>query len=132
MSRQAVILPAVASVHKEPSFSSEMISQALMWENVKIQETYENWHQIKMEDGYDGWIHSFYLHYSEPLAVEYTFVTDRYVPIYYEKDNESSIASLLSYGTYVPIADKIGDSLKIYLPDGNTGYMVSQKHVQKR
>ena len=132
MSRQAVISPSVAPVHKEPEFSSEMISQALMWEKVKIQETYENWHQIKMEDGYDGWIHSFYLHYSEPLAVEYTFVTDRYVPIYYEKDNESSIASLLSYGTYVPIADEIGDLLKIYLPDGNTGYMVSQKQVEER
>ena len=51
MSRQAVISPSVAPVHKEPEFSSEMISQALMWEKVKIQETYENWHQIKMEDG---------------------------------------------------------------------------------
>ena len=61
MSRQAVISPSVAPVHKEPEFSSEMISQALMWEKVKIKETYENWHQIKMEDGYDGWIHSFYL-----------------------------------------------------------------------
>ncbi|SVD89221.1 uncharacterized protein METZ01_LOCUS442075, partial [marine metagenome] len=37
-----------------------MISQALMWEKVKIQETSENWHQIKMEDGYEGWMHNFY------------------------------------------------------------------------
>ena len=50
MSRKAVILPAVAPVHKEPSFISEMISQALMWETVNIQEAYENWYQIKMED----------------------------------------------------------------------------------
>ena len=132
MTRHAIISSSVAPVHKEPEFSSEMISQALMWENVKIKENYQNWHQIKMEDGYDGWIHSFYLHYREPLSVEYTFVTDRYVPIYYEKDNERSIAFLLSYGTYVPIADEVGDLLKIYLPDGNTGYMVYQKQVEKR
>ena len=132
MSRQAVICPAVAPVHKEPVFSSEMISQALMWENVKIQENYQNWHQIKMEDGYDGWIHSFYLLYREPLSVEYTFVTDRYVPIYYEKDNESSIAFLLSYGTYVPIAEDFDDLVKIYLPDGNIGYIDHQKQVEKK
>ena len=131
MDRQAIISPSVAPVHKEPEFSSEMISQALMWENVKIQENYQNWHQIKMEDGYDGWIHTFYLYYCEPLAVEYTFVTDRYVPIYYEKDNESSIASLLSYGTYVPVLEKNVDFVKIHLPDGKSGYIKPQKQIIK-
>ena len=91
MSRQAIILPAVASVHKEPSFSSEMISQALMWETVKIQETYENWYQIKMEDGYDGWIHSFYIYRRDPEELEYIFITMRAVPVYKERDNTNSI-----------------------------------------
>ena len=50
MSCQAVIFPSVAPVHKGPEFSSEMISQALMWEYVKIINTYENWYQIHMED----------------------------------------------------------------------------------
>jgi len=94
MNRQAVISPAVAPVHKEPMFCSEMISQALMWENVQIQETFENWYQIRMEDGYDGWIHSFYLHYCEPLAVKHILVTDRAVPVLYEVDTLNSIAGL--------------------------------------
>jgi len=131
MNRQAVILPAVAPVHKEPSFISEMISQALMWETVKIQEAYENWYQIKMEDGYDGWIHSFYLEFRKSLKVEHTFVTDRSVPVFYEIDQLNSLATLLSYGTYVPIAEKTDDYLKIYLPDGKTGYMKPQKQVEK-
>ena len=132
MSRQAVIFPAVAPVHKEPSFSSEMISQALMWETVKIQEDYENWYQIKMEDGYDGWIHSFYLKFRESLKVEHTFVTDRSVPLFYEIDNLSSIAALLSFGTYVPIDEKADDYLKIYLSNGKTGYMKPQKQIAKK
>ncbi len=131
MNRQAVILPAVAPVHKEPSFISEMISQALMWETVKIQEAYENWYQIKMEDGYDGWIHSFYLEFRKSLKVEHTFVTDRSVPVFYEKDHLSSLAALLSYGTYLPIDEKTEDYLKIYLPDGKTGYMKPQVQVEK-
>ena len=120
MSRKAVILPAVAPVHKEPFFISEMISQALMWETVNIQEAYENWYQIKMEDGYDGWIHSFYLEFRESLKVEHTFVTDRSVPVFYDIDQLNSLVALLSYGTYVPIAEKTDDYLKIYLPDGKT------------
>ena len=131
MNHQAIIAPAVAPVHKEPVFSSELISQALMWENVKIQETHENWYQIRMEDGYDGWIHSFYLNYCEPLSVEHTFVTNRAVPVFYETDKLKKIATLLSYGTYVPVAEKNGDFLKIYLPDGNSGYMEPQKQVMK-
>ena len=129
MNRQAVISPAVAPVHKEPVFSSEMISQALMWENVQIQETFENWYQIRMEDGYDGWIHSFYLEFHKSLKVEHTFVTDRSVPVFYEIDQLNSLATLLSYGTYIPIAEKTDDYLKIYLPDGKTGYMKPQKQV---
>ena len=68
MRKRAVIASAVAPVHKQPVFSSEMISQALMWENVRIHETYKNWYQICMEDGYEGWIHSFYLHDGEPRS----------------------------------------------------------------
>ena len=49
-----------------------------------------------MEDGYDGWIHSFYLHYSEPLSTEYTFVTDRYVPVYHEKYNEDPMDAAIN------------------------------------
>ncbi|SVD31373.1 uncharacterized protein METZ01_LOCUS384227, partial [marine metagenome] len=108
-----------------------MISQALMWETVNIQEAYENWYKIKMEDGYEGWLHSFYLEFRKSLKVEHTFVTDRSVPVFYEKDHLSSLAALLSYGTYLPIDEKTDDYLKIYLPDGKTGYMKPQIQVEK-
>ena len=132
MKEQAVISSAVAPIHKQPIFSSEMISQGLMWEKVLIQETYKNWHQISMEDGYDGWIHSFYLQHSEPLVGEHTFVTNRAVPVYYEIDKMSSIAALLSYGTYVPMAENKDDLCEIYMPDGKSGYMEPQKQIVKK
>ena len=132
MNRHAVISTTVAPVYKQPVFSSEMISQALMCESVQIQESHENWYQICMEDGYDGWIHSFYLEYRESFPEEHTFITERSVPVFYEIDNMNTIAALLSYGTYVPMIEKIGNFDKIYLPNGNTGYMKSQKQVLKK
>ena len=82
MSLQAVILPAVAPVYAQPTFSSEMITQGLMWENVRIMATDENWYQISMKDGYNGWIHSFYLYHCKPASNDYIYVTSRAVPLF--------------------------------------------------
>ena len=131
MNHQAIISPAVASVHKEPMFSSEMISQTLMWEIVKIEETYNNWCKIRMEDGYDGWIHSFYLLDCVPREEEHTFITERYAPVFYKIDKLDSIATLLSYGTCVPVAEKTCNYVKIYLTDDKAGYIKPQKQVVK-
>ena len=103
MSHQAVIFPAVAPVHKEPSFSSEMISQALMWEKVKIQETSENWHQIKMEDGYEGWMHHFYLSKNQVNSQSSLTITNRCTPIRAQRGRDGQILTLLSFGTTIPI-----------------------------
>ena len=132
MIRQAVISTTVAPVHKLPVFSSEMISQALMWENVQIQKTDKNWHHILMEDGYEGWINSFYLHHRESLVEEHAFITARAVPIFHEKDNMNSIDALLSFGTYVPIAEKVDNFCKIYLPNGKVRYMEPQEQVVQK
>ena len=132
MNRQAVVSTAVAPIHKQASFSSEMITQALMWENAQILGMDANWYQICMEDGYDGWIHSFYLHHREPPLEEYLFITKRAVPVFHEIEQMESIIALLSFGTYLPLAEKAGDFLKIHLPDGNTGYIEPQKQVVKK
>ena len=52
MSRKAVISTAVASIHREPRFNSEIVTQALMWEIVEILEEEKLWFHICQEDGY--------------------------------------------------------------------------------
>ena len=132
MSHQAVISVAVAPIYKNPIFSSEMVTQALLWENVQIQKTNNNWCQILMEDGYNGWIHSFYLLNRDSISEEYNFVTNRAVPVFHELNNMNTIAVLLSFGTFIPRAEKTGDFHKIYLPDGQTAYMDIQKQVVEK
>ena len=132
MKRQAVISSTVAPVYVEPVFSSEMITQALIWENVQVLEIDGNWYQIRMEDMYDGWIHSFYLHHRERLDKKHIYITNRAVPVFYEIDKMDSIAVLLSYGTFVPMDNQTGKFCKIYLPNGKTGYMESQKQIMEK
>ena len=61
MSRKAVIATAVASIHREPRFSSEIVTQALMWEKVELLKEEKLWFYIRQADGYEGWIYTFYL-----------------------------------------------------------------------
>ena len=61
MSDQMLISVTVAPITSEANFTSEMITQGLMFEAVNIQDERDNWCYIKMEDGYEGWIHHFYL-----------------------------------------------------------------------
>jgi len=51
----------VASIYNHPTFSSELITQALFWEKLILCDSKNNWHLVKQRDGYEGWIHSFYI-----------------------------------------------------------------------
>ena len=132
MSHQAVIFPAVAPVHKEPSFSSEMISQALMWEKVKIQETSENWHQIKMEDGYEGWTHHFYLSKNQVNSQSSLTITNRCTPLRAQRGIDGQILTLLSFGTTVPILEKTSGYYRIQLINGEEAFIPAQQEILKQ
>ena len=61
MNSVKTISTVVAPIHRKPSFTSEMVSQALMWEDVVILEQKNNWIYVNMEDSYSGWINQIYL-----------------------------------------------------------------------
>ena len=45
-----VISTAVAPIHKEAGFTSEMVTQGLMFESVRILSKKDSWYNINMED----------------------------------------------------------------------------------
>ena len=48
---------AIAPIRREPSDRSEMVSQALMGEELSVLDQQEKWTMIRMfSDGYEGWI----------------------------------------------------------------------------
>ena len=51
----------VASLYKEPSFKSELVTQALLSEQLLIIDKNNDWYKVKQWDNYESWIHSFYL-----------------------------------------------------------------------
>ena len=126
MSRKAVISTAVASIHREPRFNSEIVTQALMWEIVEILEEEKLWFHIRQEDGYEGWIYIFYIIEDPQSFPHWITLTDRFIPVSFSKD-EGSERRILSFGTKVPVIDKNAQFITIALPGDISGKIPVQK-----
>ena len=97
MKDKMVVSTNVAPLYSKPEFSSEMISQALMWEIVFIEKKLKNWHYIHQKDGYKGWIHDFYLIEEKIKINKLTILLDRFTPAYKKISDKVSPCKLLSF-----------------------------------
>jgi cell wall-associated NlpC family hydrolase len=61
MNKYCVVKTIVANLYKEPSFTSELVTQALIKEKLCILEEQGNWCKVKQWDNYESWIQKFYL-----------------------------------------------------------------------
>ena len=117
MNNLAVISVAVAPIHRDSDFRSEMVTQGLLWDLVKIIGSKNNWHQIQTQDDYLGWIHSFYICDVNVPNNDVMKITDRIVPIFSNYNDPNSIVMILSFATNVHLIEKLNDFIKIQLPD---------------
>ena len=132
MSDQMVISAAVAPVHKEACFTSEMITQGLMWESVSILSKKDNWCRVTMEDGYEGWMHYFYLSEPQIDSQNSLILTNRCTPIRSQRGKDGQILTLLSFGTTVPILEKTSGYCRIQLINGEEAFIPAQQEILKQ
>ena len=65
---RGVIKVSACGIFSEPTFKSEMLTQALMFEEVLIFNKKDNWYKVELKhDGYKGWIHEMYLEDSKSV-----------------------------------------------------------------
>jgi SH3-like domain-containing protein len=129
MSTAMVISAAVAPVHKEAAFTSEMITQGLMFESVAILGEQGNWLNIKMEDGYEGWVHHFYVSENQVNSQNSLILTDRHTPLRLQRGKDSQIMALLSFGTAVPLIEKTSGYCKIQMINGEEAFIPAQHYI---
>ncbi len=61
MDKYCFVKTSVANLYKNPSFKSELVTQAIYLEKLLILDQENNWYQVKQWDGYESWVHCFYL-----------------------------------------------------------------------
>ena len=63
--KTAHIIVPVADIYRDHTFTSEVITQGLLHEEVTILDGHDNWSRIEQWDGYQGWINNFYICFDE-------------------------------------------------------------------
>ena len=82
MINSQIVKTAYANIYSEPYFSSEMVTQALFFESLKVVSDQDNWLEVSQWDGYKGYVHKFYLSADEPNGESELNLTSRYTDLY--------------------------------------------------
>lgn len=114
-----IINITVANLYKEPSHSSEIVTQALMGESCIILDSRDKWYRIRQWDGYEGWIYYFYGIESNNKYKPTTVLQDIFGTVV--SPNKTNMISHLVFGNQV-VAEEKHDVYKIILPDGRIGF----------
>ncbi|MFQ6673209.1 MAG: NlpC/P60 family protein [Fidelibacterota bacterium] len=119
---------SVANIHRSPSFASEMVTQALLGERLKVEGRKPGWCHVTQWDGYRGWIPDFFAaeasnDYIEKANSGDTFVVDDLFGEVHLEDSESSpVVRDLVYRNTLVSMDRRRGWTRVLLPDGQSGW----------
>ena len=133
MSEYKIINSDIVNLYDKNNFQSEIITQGLLWENVKIISKVDNWYKIKQWDNYESFIY-------------YKFVVDDTIYIDENLDDGSKwyvvnkrvvkafslgVGSnkLLSFGTVIPIVDVTSKGMYVTVTPDNNKYYINKNDL---
>lgn len=126
--RRLWALSSVADIRREPSHTSELVTQAIMGEDAGVLKLDGDWYLVVLPDGYNGWVRSWYVQqtgtdditrYRERTNVlvgaNITYVRE-------SADHESLPVTDLVAGTAVSADEAAGGFRRVLLPGGREGF----------
>lgn len=120
-----VVNTGVANVYGDPSFRTEVVTQAILGEMPETIDQQGKWFRIRQWDGYEGWIYHFYLvknpdYYNgkERIRVQ--------APVLQIREEPAMTAASLRdavFGVELPVLSRKDSWTEVDLPDGMTGWL---------
>ncbi|MCX8025572.1 MAG: C40 family peptidase, partial [Thermanaerothrix sp.] len=102
----------LTSLHREPSFLAEMLTQLLWGAEVEILEEKERWAFVRCADGYLGWTYRPYLG-ERSLQVPTHLVAAPFSLLYARPEADAPLVSRLFAGTAVRVCEVQGDWARV-------------------
>lgn len=101
MSSRLIVKTAYANIYTKPTFSSELVTQALFSEVLEIKSSRGDWLEVSQWDGYVGYTHKFYLSDYKRFTDNKFLVTDRFISIY-DSSDLSNLVMIAPFGSFIP------------------------------
>lgn len=127
----AIVNLSVCNIRSTPSFSAEMVTQALEGTPVHVLGK-DGWYNIMTPEGYTGWVHPAGIHlmtkeqYSKWNSSEKVVITSLSAISHCRKSSDSPVVSDLVGGDRLLYLGEKGRYFKVGYPDGREGF-VSKK-----
>jgi len=129
-----IVTVSVCNIKKEPSHSSEMVTQAIMGTPVKILKKNDNWLLIQTPDYYIGWAAvSGIKDFDEAEMAKWKkskrlIFTEKSGDILSENDNKSVVSDIVA-GSIVNLVSDQRENYIVGLPDGRKGLLNKKSSV---
>jgi hypothetical protein len=128
--KKGLIRVSVANLHKDPSLSSPLVTQALMGTVVTVIKTIKDWARIQLPDGYIGWISETVTFISEDeyqrfISMPKVIVTALHEWIYLSIEMDCVVSDTVVGNTF-EVVEEIDTCYKVVYPDHRTGFIRKQ------
>ena len=126
-----IVYNSVATLHKEASHSSEIVTQTLMGSPVRVLDKQRDWYRIQTPDSYIGWVCGSIAQVSEQEQRQYDnqhkiMVSSLYAQSYQQADVDCGIVSDLVIGDVLVVKDEVENFYNVVYADGREAYVCKQ------
>ncbi len=118
---------SVANLYREPTFNSEITTQALLGEEVELLDRQNGFSLIRLPDNYQNWINDSQLCNPRSFPERRVTVRSHHLLIYSEPDTRSQKLRDVTIGRRLPCIDEQGGWLQVVMPNGEIGW-AENKH----
>jgi len=124
-----IITISVANMRSKPSFTAELVNQALLGAIVELYKEEDDFFYARNWDQYLGWISGASIVRVDSLAAlswrraPRVICTSNYGLVRERPDSEADAIVDLVAGAVLKVMDSTGEWLKVEIPDGRAGYV---------
>jgi len=121
-----------ANIYEKASFSSQIVTQGVIWESCEILEEQGDWLHVRLPDGYTGWSQRFCLIELSPEEANHlrnrrhVLIHEPFISIRQFHNDVNARIALAAWGAIFPIAEEKAYWKKVILPDGRKGWIQQQ------
>ncbi len=120
----SVINVSVANIYAVNTYRSEVVTQAILGERVKIMERKPQFSLVELPDTYTGWISNYQL-VEEVIGIsgEPVIIRQHWICIYRDSKTDSPVIRDAVIGTRLMRTKTENSWLRVILPDGEFGWI---------
>lgn len=124
-----IIKTPFTNMYEDATFSSQVVTQGIMWEIAKVLDTKGDWIKLRTPDGYEAWVQNFStLDLTSELGkmidtLPKVTIHTPFLALYENKDMVAPRKAVAAMGAQFPYLKKTGDTYEVLMPDGSSAYM---------